>query len=104
MARSRLKGNEEACELMVNPDHVAVVIHNYRWRLGLAADHHHGRRRQWRAAGSDLVTTRARGFLRQIVSDAALDGPVRIFAGEFLDVGARLRVRRCRAPVLHQNR
>ena len=54
-----------------NPDHVAIVIHNYRWRLGLArrrgevrrpgkaarrgsghrrADHYHGRRRQWRAA------------------------------------------------------
>ena len=54
-----------------NPDHVAIVIHNYRWRLGLAqgeakyddvekqlaagsghhrADHHHGRRRQRRAA------------------------------------------------------
>ena len=53
------------------PDHVAIVIHNYRWRLGLAdgeakyddlekrladasghhrADHHHGRRRQRRAA------------------------------------------------------
>ena len=54
-----------------NPDHVAIVIHNYRWRLGLAegeaeirrprkaacrrpghhrAHHHHGRRRQRRAA------------------------------------------------------
>ena len=54
-----------------NPDHVAIVIHNYRWRLGLAegeseirrtgkaarrepghhrADHHARRRRQWRAA------------------------------------------------------
>ena len=54
-----------------NPDHVDVVIHNYRWRLDLAQgeakyddlekqlaalpvvtvpDHHHGRRRQWRAA------------------------------------------------------
>ena len=53
-----------------NADHVAIVIHNYRWRLGLAegeakyddlekrlaegsrrhrADHHDGRRRQWRA-------------------------------------------------------
>ena len=54
-----------------NPDHVAIVIHNYRWRLGLAegepkyddlekrlaarsghhrADHHPGRRCQWCAA------------------------------------------------------
>ena len=53
-----------------NPDHVEIVIHNYRWRLGLAdgeadyeeleqrlaqagdrrADHHPGRRRQWRPA------------------------------------------------------
>ena len=54
-----------------NPDHVNIVIHNYRWRLGLAegeakydefetrlaevpdhrrADHHAGRRRQRRAA------------------------------------------------------
>ena len=54
-----------------NPDHVAIVIDNYRWRLGLAegraevrrsgkaagrrsgdrrADHHHGRRRQRRPA------------------------------------------------------
>ena len=54
-----------------NPDHVAIVIHNYRWRLGLAegepkyddlekrlaavpghhgAHHHAGRRRQRRAA------------------------------------------------------
>jgi hypothetical protein len=53
-----------------NPDHVAIVIHNYRWRQGLAqgdpkldefekklataprhhrAHHHHGRRRQRRA-------------------------------------------------------
>ncbi len=54
-----------------NPDHVAIVIDNYRWRLGLVegraevrrsgkaagrrsgdrrADHHHGRRRQRRPA------------------------------------------------------
>ena len=35
-----------------------------------------------------------RRFLRQIVADAARDGPVLIFAGEFLGVGAGLRVRR----------
>ena len=54
-----------------NPDHVAIVIHNYRWRLGLAegdptirrsgkaacrrsrhhgAHHHPGKRCQWRPA------------------------------------------------------
>ena len=33
-----------------------------------------------------------RGFLRQIVPDAALDDPVRIFAGEFLGIGAGVRV------------
>ena len=54
-----------------NPDHVDIVIHNYRWRLGLAdgeseyddlgakarratadrrSHHHPGRRRQWCAA------------------------------------------------------
>ena len=32
------------------------------------------------------------GFLRQIVSNAAFDGPVGIFAREFLGVGARLRM------------
>ena len=61
-----------------NPDHVDIVIHNYRWRLGLAAgeaqvrrlrnqlaaapvitvpDHHLGRRRQRRAASADRVPT-----------------------------------------------
>ncbi len=64
-----------------NPDHVAIVIHNYRWRLGLAegeakyddlekrladstrhrrAHHHHGRRCQWCA-------TSGAGRLRQEV-------------------------------------
>ena len=62
---------ERSAKAFDNPDHVAIVIHNYRWRLGLAkgeakydelekqarrsaghhrADHHHGRRRQRRAA------------------------------------------------------
>src|SRR5205085_8174507 len=35
---------------------------------------------------------RLRGFLRQIVPDAARDDPVRIFAREFLSVGAGVRV------------
>ncbi len=33
-----------------------------------------------------------RGFLRQIVPDAALDDPVRVFAREFLGIGTGLRV------------
>src|SRR5689334_13644805 len=35
-----------------------------------------------------------RRFLRQIMPDAALDSPVRIFAGEFLSVRTRVRMRR----------
>ncbi len=65
-----------------NPDYIAIVIHNYRWRLGLAkgeakydspgkapggepGDHcagdHAGRRRKWRA------TPRQRGLRKQIL-------------------------------------
>src|SRR3546814_4025264 len=29
---------ERSAQAFDNPDHVAIVIHNYRWRLGLAAD------------------------------------------------------------------
>src|SRR5580700_10499158 len=43
----------------------------------------------------------ARGFLRQIVPDAARDGPVRIFAGELLGVGAGLRMRRAVGVAFH---
>ena len=72
-----------------NPDHVAIVIHNYRWRLGLAdgepkydelekrlaaapghhGAHHHPRRRcQWRAApGAELL---CQEVLRQIRAPA----------------------------------
>jgi hypothetical protein len=35
-----------------------------------------------------------RRFLRQIVPDAALDGPVLVLAREFLGIGTRIRVRR----------
>ena len=72
-----------------NPDHVAIVIHNYRWRLGLAegeaeirrsgkaacrcagdrrADHHDGRRRQRRAA--PRACRLRQEILRQIRSTA----------------------------------
>ncbi len=68
-----------------NPDHVAITIHNYRWRQGLAegevkyldlekaagccarhhrADHHHGRRCQRRAAPA--AERLCRQILRQI--------------------------------------
>jgi hypothetical protein len=35
-----------------------------------------------------------RGFLRQVVADAAADGPVRIFAREHFGIGAGFRMRR----------
>ena len=77
-----------------NPDHVAIVIHNYRWRLGLAegepkyddlekrlaassghhrAHHHAGRRCQRRAAsGRQLPTPRnSRANMRTGPSRAA---------------------------------
>jgi pimeloyl-ACP methyl ester carboxylesterase len=62
---------ERSAKAFDNPDHVAIVIHNYRWRRGLAqgeakydeletklakapvnrrADHHHGGRRQRRTS------------------------------------------------------
>ena len=68
-----------------NPDHVAIVIHNYRWRLGLAPgeakydelekrlaefsrhrrSHHHPRRRRQRRAASGSQSLRREVF-RQI--------------------------------------
>ena len=72
---------ERSAAAFDNPDHVAIVIHNYRWRLGLAegepkyddageaarrapghhgADDHAGRRRQRRAApGARAPTPRS---------------------------------------------
>ena len=72
-----------------NPDHVAIVIHNYRWRLGLAegepkyddlekrladipgdhgADHHPRRRCQWRTTpGSQRLCEE---ILRQVRAPA----------------------------------
>ena len=41
----------------------------------------------------DGFSKRARCFLRQIVPDSAFDGPMLIFAREFLRIGAGLRVR-----------
>jgi hypothetical protein len=42
-----------------------------------------------------------RRFLRQIVPDAALDEPVRIFAGEFAAISAGIRMRRAVGVTFH---
>ena len=34
--RPRMWGKHAVSAALDNPDHVAIVIHNYRWRLGLA--------------------------------------------------------------------
>jgi pimeloyl-ACP methyl ester carboxylesterase len=39
-----------------NPDHVAIVIHNYRWRLGLAAGEPHYDDLEARLAGAPAIT------------------------------------------------
>ena len=44
-----------------------------------------------------------RRFLRQVVADAALDGPVRIPAGEFPGVGGGLRMRRAVGVAFHRD-
>src|SRR5262249_53353264 len=49
----------------------------------------------------DCFGKRLRGLLRQVVTDAALDRPVLIFAGELLGVSARGRVRRTVGVALH---
>jgi pimeloyl-ACP methyl ester carboxylesterase len=38
-----------------NPDHVAIVIHNYRWRLGLAAGERHYDDLEARLAGAPAI-------------------------------------------------
>ena len=43
-------------------------------------------------------------FLRQIVPDAALDGPVLVSAREFLGIGTRIRVRRAVCVTFHGDR
>ena len=69
---------DRSAESFNNPDHVAVVIHNYRWRLGLAqgraaircarsasgyradhlGSHHHDGRRRERRSASGAVSVR----------------------------------------------
>ena len=99
-----------------NPDHVAIVIHNYRWRLGLAegeaqyddleqrlaeapghygADDHARRRRQRRAAsGPGAYATKFSGSY----SHRTIEGGVghnlpqeapQAFADAVLEVGGR---------------
>ena len=77
---------ERSAAAFDNPDHVAIVIHNYRWRLGLAEgepqyddlearlaeapvitvpDHHPRRRCQWRAApGPEFLCQEILGQIR----------------------------------------
>src|SRR5215204_3111004 len=50
------------------------------------------RRSALRGDLNDGIRESLRGFLRQIVPYAALDGPVGVSAGEFLRVGTRVRV------------
>jgi hypothetical protein len=42
-----------------NPDHVAIVIHNYRWRLGLADGESHYDDLEWRLASAPAIAVRA---------------------------------------------
>jgi pimeloyl-ACP methyl ester carboxylesterase len=42
-----------------NPDHVAIVIHNYRWRLGLAEGEEENAHHEARLAKSPLITVPA---------------------------------------------
>src|SRR5262249_26728875 len=51
----------------------------------------------------DSLGKGVRCFLRQIVPDAALDRSVSVFAGEFLGIGARVRVRRAVGVTLKGN-
>src|SRR5439155_12125657 len=63
-----------------------------RWRLRLGAvDFNHRSRK------------RLRGLLGKVVSDAALDRPVRIFAREFLGIGTRVRMGRTVGVTLKRN-
>lgn len=43
----------------INPDHVAIVIHNYRWRLGLAEGEHQYDAAEAKLAGAPLVSVPA---------------------------------------------
>ena len=39
-----------------NPDHVPIVIHNYRWRMGLAEGEHHYDPIEEKLAGAPIIT------------------------------------------------
>ena len=47
---------ERSAEAFENPDHVAVVIHNFRWRLGLAAGDPKNDAIEAKLAGSPVIT------------------------------------------------
>jgi len=47
---------ERSAAAFDNPDHVAIVIHNYRWRLGLAAGESHYDDLEQRLAAGPVIT------------------------------------------------
>jgi pimeloyl-ACP methyl ester carboxylesterase len=47
---------ERSAASFANPDHVAIVIHNYRWRLGLAAGEAHDDDLERRLATGPVIT------------------------------------------------
>jgi pimeloyl-ACP methyl ester carboxylesterase len=47
---------ERSAASFANPDHVAIVIHNYRWRLGLAAGEAHYDDLEQRLATGPVIT------------------------------------------------
>jgi pimeloyl-ACP methyl ester carboxylesterase len=49
---------ERSAASFANPDHVAIVIHNYRWRLGLAAGEAHYDDLERRLATGPVITVR----------------------------------------------
>ena len=101
-----------------NPDHVAIVIHNYRWRLGLAqgeakydelekrlaevpghrrAHHHPGRRRQRRAASGPRRYARkfSGKYAHRLITggighNLPQEAP-QAFADAVIEVGSRLK-------------
>ena len=47
---------DRSAQAFDNPDHVAIVIHNYRWRLGLADGERHYDALEARLAAAPVIT------------------------------------------------